>query len=157
MVTSRTDAATSIERARANERHLHDIARVIPRFGGYHIDSARTLVGYVTDLRHAESLRSRLNDIAADWRTRGVVDLSGVVVREARYDFRSLAAWRELASTQLHTLPGIVGSGIDFRRNQVVIGVDMERYPNARSESMRLLSRHGVPESAVHFVNSRPQ
>ncbi|HEY2855671.1 MAG TPA: hypothetical protein VGJ18_22725 [Gemmatimonadaceae bacterium] len=138
---------------RPAEEHFHSLAREIPGFGGYFIDSTGGLVAYVTDLTRGDALRTRLGAIRRAHRL-GARNPS-ISIRKGDFDFPSLAHWRDLVSTHiLGVVPGVVMSDADEAANRVTIGIDEKQSPRVRGEVLRLLGSIGVPVNAVRFIQS---
>lgn len=136
---------------------MHVLAREIPGFGGYFIDSSGAVVGYVTDLARADALRGRLEAAVRGGRMGGGSRGRAVAIRQGQFDFPSLARWRDIVSGQLlGVVPGVVMSDADEAANRVTIGIDEARHPGARAEGLQRLVRLGVPANAVRFIASQP-
>jgi hypothetical protein len=138
---------------RPEEAHLHALAREVPGFGGYFIDRNGTLVAYVTDLHSQGLLRARLERVRAH-----LADpkIHGTSVLQGRFDFPSLARWRDLVSSRiLGVVPGVVMSDADEMANRVTIGIDESKFPSARGETVKSLAALGIPGDAVRFVNTQ--
>lgn len=152
---NRVASSVATSELREPEQHLHALAREIPGFGGYFIDSSGVVVGYVTDLARGGALRQRLEAFVRAGhmgsRTRPIA------IRKDQFEFASLARWRDIVSGQLlGIVPGVVMSDADEAANRVTIGIDEATYPGVRAEVRRALQQLGVPANAVRFVASRP-
>lgn len=138
---------------RPAEARLHELARDVPGFGGYFIDSTGLTVAYVTDLARGEALRRRVLQLTRAGHPGPTA--ARVEIRKGDFDFPSLAHWRDIVSDQLlGVIPGVVMSDADEAANRVTVGIDDARHPGARGEVMRALARLGVPLAAVRLVVS---
>jgi len=139
---------------RPAEALLHAVARDVPGFGGYYLDNNGVLVAHITDLGREAVLRQRLEAV----RNRlAVSQVRSITVRQGQFDFPSLAAWRDLVSSQiLGVVPGVVMSDADEAANRVTIGIDETRHPDVRGVIARSVQRLGIPPNAVRFVNTQP-
>jgi hypothetical protein len=131
---------------RPAEKHLHDLARDIPGFGGYFIDRSGAVVGYVVEPGRGNALRGRL--AAAVRAGRMGSRNRSVTIRQGQFDFPSLARWRDIVSAQvLGVVPGVVMSDADEAVNRVTIGIDEAAHPGVRVEVLRRLAQLACPST----------
>lgn len=127
-----------------------EISSKVPEFAGYYFEPNGTLVLRVRDLRQAD---------AATTEARGLLrrrlinpqrgDTPSIVVRNAAFTFRQLAAWRDLAHDAVFTsIPGVIMLDLDEASNRVVVGVDRGA-ATARVDVMARLAGIGVDTTAV--------
>lgn len=142
-------AAGQGNRIRAEEAEFFQLAAELPGFGGYYYDGEGNLVAVVRDPGQSGAARARLGGRLAAFKGRsGEHRRDGEVrVRQGRFSFPELAAWRDAVSDSvLGVVPGTLSSDADEVRNRVVVGVRDER---ARGEVARAVARMGIPADAV--------
>ena len=114
------------------------MADEIPGFGGLYLDADGRKHVYFTD-PSSEAARSMVED--------------DVVVRQGRFDFRSLLTWKRDLRSKVLALPGVLSLDIDETTNSIVIGVD----PSARVADVKSLAdRLKVPEDAFRVEEVEP-
>lgn len=143
--------------ARTLDDEFADLVAEIPGFGGLYYDADGAPVVYMKNPSQLNGARARVAAFlgrGAHGNTSRLMQITGEVgrlrVRSARYDFRELRGWYDaLLMPAVFTIPGVVMTDIDERRNQIVIGV--RDAGSIRSVRTRL-SRLGVPVDAFDVV-----
>lgn len=116
------------------------IAEEVPGFGGMFYDDAGVANVYLTDASRAADLRR----LGAD----------GFKVLPGQYDYRDLVAWRADVD-ELLSLPNVVWTDIDERRNRIAVGIDQEAGVKGIQAIESELARTRAPRPAV-IVESVP-
>jgi hypothetical protein len=139
------------------EALLHEVAREVPGFGGYYLDSTGMLVAFLTDTTRRGQLQTSLAELSFAGRLPKGVLQRGVSIRLGQFDFPSLARWRDLVTDRmLGVVPGVVATDADEAANRVAIGVHRRAHPGAAAEVMRLVAELGIPAHAVELIDSEP-
>lgn len=153
--TTAKQAPTSTpSKIREAERHLHELAREHPGFGGLFIDDDGVVVAYMTDPARGNVIRGKIEGLVSA----GSMGSQGhqVAIRKGEFDFPSLAYWRDIVSEQLlGVMPGVVMSDADEAANRVTIGIDEAIDPEVKAKVVRTLVRAGVPVNAINFIAAR--
>lgn len=130
-------------KSRPLDREFWKIAQAVPGFGGAYLDSDGTPVIVLLDVN---SLASAASAVRAALVTRKDQTLNRPMrAVSGQYDFLTLANLHFQLVT-LHSINGVVGTGIDERRNRVVIGFSD---PSALPRIDATLMRMGIPREAV--------
>jgi hypothetical protein len=129
---------------REEEAELHQLAAEVPGFGGYYFDENGETVAFVTDLARADQARAA---VQARLARNPVAPRGGrVLVRQGRYTFPELAAWRDRITGPVVDIEGVESVDANEGRNRVVIGISS---PAAQRGVEQLLAEHRVPREAV--------
>lgn len=133
---------------RPHEARFQNLSREIPAFGGYFYDQNGDLVVYLTDPAQAAAARAAIAPLLAEKRLSAHQQPTApdIVVREARYTFLQLAAWRDRMTDEVLSLAGVVFTDLDEARNRLAVGLESEA---ARAEAERTLASLGIPLEAV--------
>jgi hypothetical protein len=156
LVSSAPSGVLPLKVERPEEEELFRLADQIPGFGGIFVDDQGDLVVHLTDLRNEAAakgiLASTLARQAASDR-RNSKRSAEVVVRQGRFEFRQLAAWRDRMTFSVLDLPGVVLTDLNERRNRLVVGIEDEA---ARARVEEVLAGLGVPLGAVEIEVRSP-
>lgn len=140
---------------RQEEKSHHDLFVKNQTYGGYYINSEKSLVINMTDTRGytytkkaiIESLRNNgLEDVYTD----------RILVRKVDYSFLSLSNWRELLSYTLLGNPnhkGVVTVGVNYEKSKFEIGISQDNESaNYTNQLLELIERDLlIPKNAVSF------
>lgn len=127
--------------------------RHIPGFGGAYID-AETERLQVWLTRPTEKLGLLARAALASERKSAEVASAKVVVRQAKYTFAQLKAWKDTAM-ELFSLPDVVMLGIDERTNRLQLGIRGSR--RLTREVADHLAGLGIPAEAVTVASVQQQ
>lgn len=131
----------------ASERVFVELARQVPTFGGFFVDSNGDLVAYLTDPAHENALRPLMQPVLqAAIANRATAEGARIMVRPARYAFPQLRLWRDRLTDSVLSTPGITFLDLNERENRVVIGIHDN---GARFALERVILALGVPQEAV--------
>ncbi|MEJ7759572.1 MAG: hypothetical protein WKF55_08255 [Gemmatimonadaceae bacterium] len=123
----------------------------IPGFGGYYLNAAGQLEGYLTDPAKASSAKRILIEELAGrtFRTRfGRADVSLLSFKPARYSFSQLRKWRQAVNSLASSIPGLASTDVDQVQNRVRVGVaDAAAAANWR-EALKAL----LPDAALEIA-----
>ncbi len=142
-------AGAGVGRIRSEEAEFFALNAEIPGFGGYAYDADGNLVAFVKDLKDAGRAEARLQGRLQEFQGRsgGHRKDGRVQVRQGRFSFPELAAWRDvLSDSVLGAVPGVVSVDADEARNRVAVGVTGD---GPRGEVMRRLARWRIPGDGV--------
>lgn len=149
-------AAAQLTRGpRGIESEFLQIETRVPGFGGFYVDEAGDIVGYVTDLRRAPAARAAVAEMLARdpgrFRKR---DGSEPAIRLRRGDFSmsQLVEWQTRILRSHSVRDGISLLDADEMRNRVRVGI---RDESLIPEVERLADRLGIPRSALVFETRR--
>jgi hypothetical protein len=143
---------------RPEERFFAELARQAPSAGGFYYDSTGDMVVLVRDQRHDAAAQQAARAIAASGRLLGPhhgKPGSRVRIARAKYTFRELSRWRDLAfDNALGKIPGVVMLDLDEAHNRVALGINPEVAGSERAEGVarQTLRDLGVPEGALTFA-----
>jgi hypothetical protein len=133
------------------EEEFAALAREAPGSAGFFLDSDGRLNIYLTDLSQEHAARAALMALfprSPLARVRPRIDLRGLRVHKAQYDFVQLAEWRDRISPILFGIREFSMLDLDERRNRIVIGLEnLSRVGSIELE----LARLGIPPAAVLF------
>jgi hypothetical protein len=129
---------------REEEAELHQLAAEVPGFGGYYFNENGETVAFVTDLARADQARAAVQALLA--RNPAAPRGGRVLVRQGRYTFPELAAWRDRITGPVLDLEGVQSIDANEGRNRVVIGISS---PAAREGVEQVLAAHRVPRESV--------
>jgi hypothetical protein len=116
------------------------LAEDVPGFGGLYFDGAGTTHIYLMDL----SLAGEVQDLGKH-----------VEVQQGDYDFRDLAAWKDVVRPQL-VQRGAVSLDIDEQRNRLVFGVERGSLETFTIALEKFLRTTRVPPAAVLIEAAEP-
>lgn len=132
------------------DRVFWKIAHDVPGFGGAYLDLDGTPVVVLLDTNALASatraLRAALvteKDTTMNRRMRAVL---------GQYDFITLATWL-FQATPVHSVAGVVGAGIDERRNRLIVRLSDDA---ALSDITKSLNAAGVPIEGVIVERAAP-
>jgi hypothetical protein len=134
------------------EVERYKLAKEIRGFGGYFYDRAGNMHVYLTDLTQSRRARSKLQPILRARPRAYITEPRGrprIILRQGRYDFLQLAAWRDLLRQHIMGRPNIVSLGIDLRVNAISVGVFMSEADVAEAYVRELLGSLPIPTDAV--------
>lgn len=90
--------AQAADHARAGEQAFRELARQVPAFGGFYLNTKGELVVQLTDLSRGEAMRAALvpvlQQLAVERNNPGA-RLPKIVLQKAEYSFAQLSDWRE--------------------------------------------------------------
>lgn len=124
------------------------LARAVPGFGGFYLDSQGTPVVYLKNAAERSNAEQALEPF---FRAHGLA-ASQLRVLPAKYDWAQLERWQARASAEVLAVPGGVFVDADEATNRVAIGV--ERGTAARFRG--IVARLGLPEAAVVIEETEP-
>lgn len=124
------------------------MAREIPGFGGYYRDPEGNLNVVLTNpAAQGQAARAALAPVLANGRGRGMI------MRQGRYDFAQLQAWRQQVERVLPRIAGVEFTDVNEVTNRVEIGVsDATAYGPVR----RAVSGLSIPRPAIALVDAEP-
>jgi hypothetical protein len=134
-------------RVLGTDHYFQALAERVPGFGGFYFDAEGDLHAWLTDLRGEAAARAALGQVL---RERALERGEGggaprIHLHRGAYDFARLAEWHARAGDVL-SVPGVLMTDADERRNRVMIGVESpEAAERARAAAVRL----GVPAGAL--------
>ncbi|HEY0024723.1 MAG TPA: hypothetical protein VGB24_17540 [Longimicrobium sp.] len=144
--------------ASLDEEFAHLARNEIPGFGGHFINDDGNFTVYLTDPgqrdRAVQVLSRVISRRPLRWRGRGQgpqVALARVL--QGQFDFAQMKGWRERLDAQVFSLPGVLSTDIDERRNRLVIGMSD---PSRRAGVDSLLAAAGIPPAAVLVQRENP-
>src|SRR6266566_4068759 len=139
LAANTSDLVDQFMQSRALDKVFWNIARSVPGFGGAYLDSDGTPVVVLMDKNFlpaaATALRAALvtrKDTTMNRPMRAV---------QGQYDFITLGTWL-FKAVAVHSITGVVGAGIDERRNRLLISYSD---PNAQTQIAAILSAAGIP------------
>lgn len=132
------------------ERAFQELARRIPAFGGFYLDTAGDLVVRLTDLGQAPAARAAvahvLQQLAAERNNPGA-RLPEFRFEPAEYSFAQLSEWRDRAAP-VFGLDAVVALDLDEQRNRLTFGL---KDASGRAEVEARIADLGIPLQAVHL------
>jgi len=148
--------STQVAQSFAEEMPFLDLAREVPSHGGFYRDTASgNVVVYLKDIAHADRARSLLRHLVGPSLARPGFARRGreIVVREAKYTFLELKAWRDRLTPLIMAAPGVVSLDLDEVDNRIVIGLD---FGVGQGLLRRIVGDVGIPQEAVEFETVGP-
>lgn len=124
------------------------VAQQAPGFGGIFYDENGRLTIVLRDRSQSSRAKQAIAAILPENRGR----LIDAQIVDGRFGFLQLAAWHEQVREVL-SIPGVVFTDIDERRNQLVIGIQDEAL---RSQIAGFVSSRHVPQEAFAIVQREP-
>jgi hypothetical protein len=124
------------------------LARAVPGFGGFYLDSRGTPVVY---LKNAAQRGNAERALEPFFRAHGLA-ASQLRVLPAKYDWAQLERWFARASVEVLAAPGGVFVDADEASNRVLVGVKRGAAASIRG----LVARLGIPEAAVVIRETEP-
>lgn len=154
---TRSVSRSPFGRFRPGEEESVVLARELPGFGGFYIDSVGDLHAYLLDVERSESAHSALAGVLARRQRsyteteRGLRPRGGIIIHQGQFTFYQLADWRNDVEGFTTTVPGVVWVGLDEHLNRVAVGVDRSRPAAVHALVVRRLGEMGIPPEAVAF------
>jgi hypothetical protein len=134
---------------RPEEQAFADLEALAPLTAGFYFDSDTLVV--VTNIQTAERAKAALAHLAArGFNGRRIVP-SHISVREARFTFSQLAAWRDIIFTNLLGSAGITSLDLNERENRVVIGIRPAQAAELRTTLPPRIAALGINPEAVIY------
>lgn len=126
-----------------------ELAKRIPGFGGVFYDLNGIPTVYLTDLSYKDAAAAAVAEILG-------VPAETIQFRQGKYDFASLARWKEqLTQTVLGMDEVVVSTDADEVRNLVIIGV-LTLDPVTISKIETVVTRLDIPPDAVLIELTEP-
>lgn len=159
--TAQLDTTLGLPQAiRPEERLFAELATEAPSSAGFYYDSAGALVLQVRDLVDDAAARRKAQQFATTRqlvRSGGGRDNRTVRIRRARFTFRQLAEWRDLAFDHvLGQIAGVYALDLNEAQNRVVFGVDQASEASVIGRVHQTLQKLGVDPAALSFERSGP-
>lgn len=130
---------------RPEEAEFHRLAQEIAGFGGFYFDEGGTVVAYVTDISRSEQARTAVQNLI-DRSGLGSIEARSVLIRQGKYAFPELAAWRDRITDPVLDIEGVLSVDADEARNRVAVGVARS---SVQGHVERVLAEFNVPRDAV--------
>ena len=125
------------------------LARAVPGFGGFFLDSNGRPAVYLSDPRQRAGAERALTGFA---RSEGSSPQQ-LQVLKGDFDYLALDGWFNRATPEALAVPGAVFTDLDERSNRLRIGVENEA---AEARVKQVIARLGIPASAVIVERTAP-
>jgi hypothetical protein len=128
------------------ESDFRSIASSIPNFAGYTYEKGTNILDvFVTDLKDGERARGAVAQIFADVRRVGRFGPPRIVIKQKKYSFLQLEAWRDPVDAYLSTITGVNSLDLNEENNTLDISIND---PSQRAGIVTAMRRLGLPDDA---------